>query len=274
MDSDTLLYTKGFFPSLELFGLSVPIYFTWISFVTCLCILWLFKRAERLRLPQVKALDAAFFALVFGFIGARAFHIIFEIPKFYLENPSQIFRVWQGGFVFYGGLIFGYLGGLWSLKRKSSEPLLTWHDCFAPILAGGYALGRMACFFQGCCYGKVCDLPWALPITEIHSNGAFLESLRHPTALYAIFWELAVLFVLIYKDKKWSQQKGRLFFTWLGLHGLGRILMEFFRGDPRGLEPMGLMSLSSFISLFLIGFSVYFLFTRGDVLRKASDRAS
>lgn len=228
---------SGHFPILS-FGedLEIQTYFIVISLVLCLCVLWTVRRTSRLGLGRNAALDIFLVVMIFGFLGARLFHVIFEEPKYYLESPFRIFEIWRGGFVWYGGVILGAFAGVATVRYKKL-PLRTWLDFFAPIAALGYGLGRIACFLAGCCYGAVCVL----------SDGS---KIRHPTQLYAVAWELAVVVALLRLENR-SLRPGSVFAAWVVLHSIGRVIMEHFRADPRGPEPLGL-SLATWISGILI----------------------
>lgn len=208
--------------------------------------------------------------MVCGLVGGRLTHVFYENWGYYREMPFDIFKIWQGGFVFYGGFFTSLIGAYGFLKIKK-ESFLKWADFFAPVLALGYALGRVGCFLNGCCFGKPCvgngcALPW---MVEFNHPG-LPEGLRHPTQLYAVFWELLVVLTLLWiekvrhtKNTMALQSTGFLFFTWLGLHSLGRLIMEYHREDYRGPEISGL-SLSSWLSigiLFLLFLVVLFKFT-------------
>jgi len=262
-------------PFIHIGPLALPSYYFVISLSTCLCILWMYRRTVTLGLSQKSALDGAIFALIGGFIGARLAHVIFEEPSYYIEAPLRILMFWQGGFVFFGGLALGYLSGLFYFVKAGdngrdtySGPhlLLRWHDLVAPIIALGYGLGRIGCFLEGCCYGKVCDLPWATPV-QYQLADRVLTLMQHPTQLYAVTWELGAVVLLLGLEKKRQLAVGNLFFIWLGLHGAGRILMEIFRADPRGPQ-VGFLSLSMGFSIFLLVVSGLFLVSVGDKLRK------
>lgn len=243
-------YTIGPLPEIDLGFIQLPTYYLIISLTYCISILWFYKRCESRNLPQKNAMDISLILLVAGFIGARLTHILFEMPQYYLQNPLDIFYFWQGGFVFYGGALFGYLCAF-LYTRKMKLTFWLWHDTIAPVLAFGYACGRMACFLVGCCYGKVCDLPWATPLTQVHVASENVTSLlRHPTQLYASGFELVTLVFLLWLEKR-RPRLGQVFLSWVLLHSLGRLVMEFFRDDPRGPNLLGL-SLSSLISIALI----------------------
>ncbi len=224
--------------------LSLPTYYLALRLAVCISLFWLVSRAKAKHCDQREVLDLAFFILVFGFIGARLFHVFYEEPAHYFAQPGRIFQFWNGGFVYYGGAVFGTAAGtlfyFYGLKHKKDE-LGRYLDLFAPIGSLSYLLGRGGCFLAGCCYGKFCDLPWAL-------DG------RHPTQLYAVIWELGTLLIILTFEKT-TRISGRVFSLWIFLHGLGRLLMEAFRDDFRG--PEWGLSISSWISILLVLFGVW-----------------
>lgn len=192
--------------------------------------------------------------MVGGFFGARLFHIFYEEPSYYWQNPSEVFKFWKGGFVYLGGLL-----GAWVcaavLARVRNLDFFSWADFFAPVFAIGYGVGRVGCFLNGCCYGKACPYFWG--VTYPVSAGLGAHPL-HPTQLYAFVWEITLGLVLIVCEKKrfrLFQEKGQLFWFWIALHSLGRMLMERFRGDFRGSEPLDI-SVSTWICLGLLLISV------------------
>lgn len=221
------------------------IYFAIISASLCLSVLWLTRRADAVGFKRQRAIDLALSVMIAGFIGSRLFHVIFEEPNYYAESPWRVFEIWRGGFVWYGGALIGALAGVLYLRRHL-EPLGRWLDLVAPICALGYGLGRLACWITGCCFGSVCELnlpgqisPWRF---------------QHPTQLYAVFWEALVLALLLFIEKKRHKPElrilrpsGRLFSAWVIFHSIGRIIMEYFRADPRGPTPLEL-SLGTWIS--------------------------
>lgn len=225
-------------------------YLVWMSLTFCICVYYFYKRAYQTSLSAKIAADLSIWIMIGGFIGARAFHIIFEFPEFYTNHPSEIFQFWKGGFVFYGGLLGGLISGCVFLKRKH-QALTPWFDHTAPVVALGYAIGRIGCLLAGCCYGKECDLPWAISFSSGAEAPANL--LLHPTQIYSFLIELLIFIILLkIQATAWiKNQTGRLFSLWLILHGLGRALVESYRGDYRGNEYMGL-SLSTYLSLAVV----------------------
>lgn len=242
----------------------LPTYLLVNSLVFSLGIIWIYKRAEVAKLNQSRVLDVALAAMIGSFLGSKSFHIFFEQPEFYFKNPSMIFQLWYGGFVFYGGLGGGLLAAyLMSRRRQLRMPELL--DLSAPVLAAGYAIGRLGCLAAGCCYGKPTDSFLAIfyPSGAEAPHGMGL----HPTPIYSTLWETFVCVFLITLEKRQTlNHQGQLFGVWLILHGLGRGVIEQFRGDFRG-NPFLNLSVSTWLSLVAIAFGIW-------LLRKKEQNAS
>lgn len=225
-------------------SLELPTYFVIISATYVLATIWLVRRTERAHLSRQVALDLALAIMIGGFIGSRVFHIVFEQPSLYWQNPQMILEFWHGGFVFYGGAVGAALATAMVFFKKRMAPWI-WFDIFAPLFPFGYGLGRLGCFLAGCCFGRDCPYPWAVrfpPGVEAPAHVAI-----HPTQLYAAAWELTVLGLLLLLERTVRGhaqnlppkvlpfvRPGYLLFSWGILHSLGRIGMESFRADFRG----------------------------------------
>ena len=234
------------FPEIHLSeSIYIPTYYLVISLTTCVCLLWIYRRSLEKNFPLNNTLDLSLIIMVAGFLGGRFFHIVYEAPAHYLKNLIEIANVGDGGFVFFGGFFTALVSALIYLRKKKL-PLTNYLDLFAPVLALGYGLGRSACFLAGCCYGKACDLPWAL-------------NHRHPTQLYAVGAELLIVGVLLLLEKSSSKKikSGDIFYSWIAMHGLARLSMEHFRDDYRG--PEAGLSISSWLSLGLIAAGIFLL---------------
>jgi len=231
------------YPYLVIGPLTISTYFLVISVASTVGAIWFLRRAENQGYSRVLAIDITLVCLISGFTGARLLHVFFEDFAYYRGAWSRIFEIWNGGFVFYGGLLGGLLGGAIYCKLRH---IPFWFTCDLAIvpLSLTYAIGRLACFLNGCCYGKVCELPWAVLM-----NG----ERRHPTQLYASLWEVMTLLILLSFGRR-LKEPGRLTGLWLILHSIGRVLMENFRDDPRG-EMINGFSLATWISavLFVAG---------------------
>lgn len=233
-------------------GLILPTYPLFISLLFTGIIFYINKRAFKRDHSAATALDLFLWVVIGGTLGARLFHVLYEAPAYYMQNPLHVFYFWQGGFVFYGGVIAGFFAGWLNLKiKKQSFPL--WLDFFTPVISLGYAFGRWACFLAGCCYGRVCDLPWAVSLRQIHLDSDMVMHVhRHPTQLYASVLEFALFAAVIKLERKRVfKTPSHLFFFWLGAHSLCRIVVELFRDDDRG-AMIGPLSVSMILSLVFV----------------------
>jgi phosphatidylglycerol---prolipoprotein diacylglyceryl transferase len=221
-------------------------YTAYLSGLYSLLVIFVYIRS--IKAEQSKnALDLGFVIMIFGFIGARLFHVFYENPEYYQEDWWRIFHIWSGGFVFYGGAISAFVACLVLIRRRQLD-WRYWGDFFAPVIALGYGFGRISCWLAGCCYGRTCDLPWAI-------------AGRHPTQLYAVMWELTVaglLLLLIRKIRAGNFPRlktGFVFFLWLFFHATGRLMMEHYRGDFRGAAWLG-QSISTWVSFVLFAIAL------------------
>ncbi len=167
-------------------------------------------------------IDIAAVVLISSLLGARLFYVLGFWNEF-IGHPAEILAIWEGGMVFYGGLIFGFIALVLMAKAKKMS-IITLLDAAAPAVALGYAIGRIGCFLRGCCFGVECNLPWAMHFPE--SAG-----LRHPTQMYSFAAGLlifAALIFLYYRNKK----AGNVFIAGLILYSLYRFIIEFFRFSP------------------------------------------
>jgi phosphatidylglycerol---prolipoprotein diacylglyceryl transferase len=224
-------------------------YVLYFSLLYCFLIFYTLRRSKKLQVSTTIALDIGLILMVCGFVGARLMHVLFEEPQYYLDHWTRIFQFWAGGFVFFGGFILALFGATIYVRRKK-ESWLKWADFYAPIGALGYGLGRIGCLLAGCCYGRYCEFPWAITLAWDSQ-----QIPRHPTQLYAVFFELAIYVTLLAIEKRKIGQIGTVFFVWTSFHAAGRLMMEYFRDDFRGPSFLDI-SVSSWISLVLIGLSI------------------
>ena len=125
------------------------------------------RQARKEGIDPDKIIDIIFYLLITALVGARLLFVLMNFTE-YIADPLAILKIWEGGLVFYGGLVPAVAVGIWYIKRLGL-PLWQVADIFAPSLAIGHAMGRIGCFFAGCCYGAFCDLPWAVTFTDPRS---------------------------------------------------------------------------------------------------------
>ena len=205
------------------------------------------REALRVSLNPEKITDLTFYLLIAAIVGSRLFYV-FTVPEAFLKNPLEIFKIWNGGLVFFGGFIAALATALIFMK-KYSLPIWPTCDLLAPSLALGHFFGRLGCFFAGCCYGKQCDLPWAVSFNHPDSL-APLGVLLHPTQLYSAMSNLMIFSILWF----WRRRKkfdGQIFWIYILLYGTLRSLIEQLRDDFRGAAVFDVLSVSQTIGLFL-----------------------
>jgi phosphatidylglycerol:prolipoprotein diacylglycerol transferase len=205
------------------------------------------REARRVGEDPDKILDLCFYMLVAAIVGSRILYVLVNWSAF-SQDPFDIVRIWQGGLVFYGGFIGALITALWFMKRKGLSVLKT-ADIMAPSIAFGQFVGRIGCFFAGCCYGKTCDLPWAVIFTHPESLAPKGVPL-HPVQLYSSLNGLFIFLVLM-GIRRIKGFEGQIFWTYVLLYAVTRSILEHFRGDERGMFVGGLLSTSQLIGVIM-----------------------
>jgi len=203
--------------------------------------------------PEI-AMDLAFYIVVSALIGARILYVIIEY-KSYIYHPLKVFMIWEGGLVFFGGFVGSVIAGYWFVKKHNMR-FWKMADIIAPSLAIGHAFGRIGCLGAGCCYGAVTDSGFGITFTDPASL-APLNVPLYPTQIYSSLNELMIFFILI-SIRNYKKFDGQIIALWMLIYPVGRFIIEFYRGDPRG--SIGPLSTSQFIAIgiVLVGASIYY----------------
>lgn len=206
------------------------------------------RRGLRDGIAPERILDMGPWLIVGAIIGARTVYVTTYWNEQFAGKPiREIFMVQHGGLVYYGGLVGAALACILYARIKK---LLLWKlaDILAPSIALGYVFGRIGCLLNGCCYGRACDLPWAIHFPQGHET---YPAGVHPTEIYDSLLSLVLYGVLawLYRRKKFD---GQVFATYLICYAVTRSIVETFRGDytPEhihgGLTPAHLISIAIF----------------------------
>ncbi|HSC29448.1 MAG TPA: prolipoprotein diacylglyceryl transferase [Vicinamibacterales bacterium] len=215
-------------------------------------------RARARGLDPNRVMDLGIWIIVSALVGAKLLLLIVDFDKFRSE-PAELLNLLRSGGVFYGGLIAAVAVALWYLQRHRM-PMWTVTDVFAPGIALGHVIGRLGCLFAGCCFGRPASLPWAITFhNEIAAQnvGTPLGIPLHPTQLYEAGAELLILVALLLTERRGSPFPGRTFWTYMLLYGVSRFIIEFYRGDPRGM--VGDFSTSQFVSMLIVPLAIIML---------------
>jgi len=203
------------------------------------------REAKKEDIKPDNIINLFFWVIISGHIGARIVYIFTEW-EYFLEYPLRIVFA-NEGFVFYGGFIAAFLGAFWYLKRQKIDVWKT-ADVIAPSIAIGHAIGRIGCFFYGCCYGKPTN-SWIGILFPPESPAGQLGVPVIPTQLISSFVLLVIFFILVIA-RRYSKFFGQIFWLYVLLYAAARFVIEFFRGDPRG--HIWIFSTSQFIAIFMI----------------------
>ena len=224
------------------------------------------RRAARdLSLDKIEVFNLCFALLFIGLIGARLLYAIVKYAEFSTDK-MKIFKVWEGGLVWYGGLIFCLFWLAWYLPRHPKLRGWALADLLALGACLGIFIGRWASFLSGENYGKEApDLPWAVVFPPHPDTQAIVMVDLHPAQLYHSLHGL-VMFLLLAWFLRRKPAPGRTLGLFLILYALGRSVIEIWRGDDlaRGMLIDGWVSTSQLISIPIFFLGVAIFLSRGN----------
>jgi phosphatidylglycerol---prolipoprotein diacylglyceryl transferase len=241
-------------------GRAIHVYGLMIALAFLFGMYWTKREARRLGINEKNILDLFFYTLIAGLVGARILYVIQSVDNFW-QDPLILIRVWEGGLVFQGGVIGSFIVAIWYCRRHEMRFMQN-ADVFAPALSFGHALGRIGCFFAGCCYGKQCavDFPLAIVFPQIAGGIAPAGVPLYPTQLLESFGEI-LIFTFLVSYRKRKKFDGAVILLYLILYSVLRSFLEVFRGDGiRGFVIEPYLSNAQFISLIMVIVSMVFWF--------------
>jgi phosphatidylglycerol:prolipoprotein diacylglycerol transferase len=210
--------------------------------------------------------DLVFYAALGIIVGGRLGYVLFYNLAYYLQNPVDILKLWDGGMSFHGGLIGTVLGILY-LARKEKLSWLRVHDYVACCVPFGLFFGRLANFVNHELWGATTDVPWAVSFPEV-VNGLLVNGLpRHPSQLYEAFLEGPVLFAILWWMFWRTQARyepGKLVGAFILFYGIFRFLVEFVREPDAqlvGFAQASGLHMGQWLSLPMILGGAYLMWT-------------
>ena len=190
--------------------------------------------------------DIALWAVPFGLIGGRLYHLITDWRTYFGEGgagPAAALRIWEGGLGIWGAVALGGVGA-WIACRRRGIPLPAFGDAVAPGIVLAQAIGRLGNYFNQELYGRETTVPWGMEIfyrrdpsgmVDVHSldgvSTGQVAAVVHPTFLYELLWNLAVFVLLIWVDRRYRIGHGRLFALYVAAYCVGRFWVELLRDD-------------------------------------------
>lgn len=226
-----------------------------IAFAMVVAVLLTRRRYERRGGDGELVFDVALWAIPFGIVGARLYHVITSPHDYFGPNGQwlEIFRIWEGGIAIMGGVLGGVIGGYIGLRR-AGQRVGPFADSVAPTLLVAQAIGRFGNWFNQELFGKPTTLPWGLKIDENHlPRGYEPGTLFHPTFLYEVIWNLTMAGVLVLLDKKFKFKGGQVIFLYVAFYATGRFWIENLRIDPANVFLGMRLNAWSAVVLIIIG---------------------
>lgn len=223
------------------------------------------KEAQKLGLEEDTMVDMALWAIPIGFIGARLYYVLFKWD-YYIQNPSEIIAIWNGGIAIYGGLIAGGLAVYWFARRKKMTLTLLL-DILAPSVLLAQSIGRWGNFINQEAHGGAVSRQFLetlyLPefiIEQMNINGTYY----HPTFLYESLWSLlGFILLIILRNQKGLLRRGEVALSYVIWYSFGRFFIEGMRTDSLWIGDI--MRASQVLSLVLfISAIVLWIYRRRD----------
>lgn len=218
-------------------------------------LVFVYFEAKRVGESPQEITNLVFYVIIAAIIGSRVVYVLVVEPASILKNPLVLIKVWEGGLVFYGGLIGAILVSLYYVWRHH---LNYWKitDIFAPAIPLGHAFGRMGCFMAGCCHGRPSpDAWWSLKFPSGVGSFAPPDIPLYPTQLIEAGFNLLV-FVGLFLFRKHKRFQGQVLAVYLIIYAILRSIIELYRGDAeRGFVVDETLSTSQFISIIMVVFA-------------------
>jgi phosphatidylglycerol:prolipoprotein diacylglycerol transferase len=193
-------------------------------------------------------------------LGGRIGYVLFYNFGYYLSNPFDILKIWEGGMSFHGALIGVILGTYW-FSIKKNIPTFFLLDIVSFVAPIGIFFGRVANFINGELVGKTTDVFWGVIFPNIDNN------IRHPSQLYEAFFEGIVLFIIMNSILFRNNYKtGTCSYMFLIFYGIFRTFSEFFREpDSQVGYLFNLISMGMMLSFLMILAGIIIFFKKDDI---------
>lgn len=224
------------------------------------------KESTKQNLKEEDLYDMLFYLLIFSFLGARTWYVLFD-GTYYLDNPSEIIKIWNGGLAIHGGIVGGASYLLYYAKKRNLNPF-TLTDLAAPSLILGQAIGRWGNFMNGEAHGG--ETTFEFLKETLHLPNFIVEGMHignryyHPTFLYESIWNLigfAIIMLVI--RPKYRLNPGIITGFYLMWYGFIRTFIEMMRTDALMFGPVKVAQLTS-IAMFIAGIFIIAIKRKGE----------
>ena len=241
------MFINNFDPvAIEIFSLEIRWYS--LAYITGIVLGWYFAKKYFVNKNIFTKFDDYLTYIIIGLIlGGRLGYVLFYNFDFYSDNLVDIFKIWQGGMSFHGGVL-GIIIASIIFTKKNDDNVFEYLDVVALVSPIGIFFGRIANFINSELYGSVTNVPWAVTFIKVDNLP------RHPSQIYEAFLEGLVLFlILIYFKNKFSKKPGLISGLFLIFYSIFRFFVEFYRLPDEQLGYIFLnLSMGQVISLIFI----------------------
>jgi len=197
-----------------------------LAYILGIIIGWILCKKILIKNPDInqKFDDYITFLIIGIILGGRLGYVLFYNLNYYTSNIVDIFKIWQGGMSFHGGLL-GIIIASILFAKKNNQDTFIYTDLVSLVAPIGIFFGRLANFVNSELYGKVTDVPWAVTFIQVDNLS------RHPSQLYEAIFEGIILFVLLlyFKNKNYLERPGLISGLFLIFYSIFRFCIEFFR---------------------------------------------
>ena len=260
------MFINNFDPvAVNIFSLEIRWYS--LSYIAGILIGWLLAKNLFINDKNLKdQFDDYLTYLIIGIIlGGRIGYILFYNLNYYLENILDIFKIWQGGMSFHGGLI-GIIIASYFFAKKYKNDVFKYLDIIALVAPIGIFFGRIANFINSELYGHEASVPWAVQFVQVDNL------YRHPSQLYEATLEGMLLFIILFYfwNKNYLEKTGKLSALFLIFYSFFRFIVEFFRVPDEQLGYLIFnLTIGQIISLVFFIFGVVLIFLKNDPQKKS-----
>ena len=241
------MFINNFDPvAIEIFSLEIRWYS--LAYIMGILIGWYLAKKFFINNNIYNKFDDYITYVIIGLIlGGRFGYILFYNFDYYIDNPFDIFKLWQGGMSFHGGVL-GIIIASIIFTKKNSDDVFEYLDVVALVAPIGIFFGRIANFINSELYGSITNMPWAVTFINIDSLP------RHPSQLYEALLEGLVLFlILIYSKNKFLNKPGLISGLFLIFYSIFRFFVEFYRVPDEQLGYIFLnLTMGQVVSLIFI----------------------
>ena len=259
------MFINNFDPvAIEIFSLEIRWYS--LAYITGILIGWYLSKRYFISKQEIKEKfdDYLTYIILSIIVGGRLGYVIFYNFNYYLNHPMDIFKIWQGGMSFHGGLLGVIIITIWFAKKNNHNPFC-YLDIISIVAPIGIFFGRISNFINSELYGAETSVPWAVKFIQIDNL------YRHPSQLYEATFEGFILFLilLIFRNKGFLNYPGLISGIFITLYSLFRFFIEYFRMPDEHLGYLILnLTMGQIISLVFFIVGIYLITIKYEIKTK------